>query len=177
MANVPPPQPRTFSVDEVEVAAYMNAVRDALIFLANPPVCNAVQATPQNLTTGAWTSLSLDSTAVDTYGGHSNATNNSRYVSQAAGYYSLTNAVSVGSNGTGWRGVRTEKNGSQITGGASEIPSNGGGPTAIGSPEIITYLNVGDYAEAYGIQTSGGTLSTSVNTDANCAITVKWVHS
>jgi hypothetical protein len=172
-----PPSPRTFGVNEVQVASYLNSVRDALLFLSNPPICNAVQATSQNLGTGAWTALSLDSTAVDTYGMHSNTTNPSRCVSQAAGYYSVTNAVCVATNATGWRGVRTEKNGSQITGGASEVPAVGTGPTAIGSPEIITYLNVGDYAEAYGIQTSGGTVGTSVNTDANCAITVKWLHN
>lgn len=180
MTLLAPPQPRTWNVDDVVVSSYMNAVRDALIFLANPPICNAVQATSQTIGTGTgsnWQSLSQDSTAADPYGMHSNTTNNSRAVSQAAGYYLCFGAACFASNATGWRGARVAKNGSAISGGAAEIGTNGSGVTAMGSPSVITYLNVGDYVEAQGYQTSGGNLNTSVNSDADCGLTAVWLHA
>lgn len=177
MANLQWQPPRNFQVNETEVASYMNAIRDALTFLGNPPVCNAVQASPQSIPTGSsWTSLALDSTAVDTYGGHSNTTNNSRYVSQAPGYYSVSGAAAISSNATGWRGARVAKSGAAIQGGASELSPNAAGVTAFSGPPVITYLNIGDYVESQGLQTSGGALNSSVNTDANCALTAVWVH-
>lgn len=178
MANPAPPSPRTWSVDEVEVASYMNATRDALIFLANPPVCNAVQATGQSIATGAtWTALALDSTAADPYGMHSNTTNNSRATSQAAGYYAVFSAACFPSNATGWRGSRSAKNGAAIAGGAAELGTNPSGVWAAGSPPVIIYLNVGDYVESQGLQTSGGPLTTSTNTDADSSLTAVWVHA
>lgn len=178
MTNPAPPQPRTWGVNEVEVASYLNSVRDALLFLANPPVCNAVQASIQSIPTGTgWTSLALDSTAADPYGMHSNTTNNSRATSQAAGYYMVFGASAFASNATGWRGGRCAKNGSAIAGGAGEIGANGAGVTALSGPPVITYLNVGDYVESQGLQTSGGNLNTSVNNDADCSLTAVWVHA
>ena len=177
MTNPAPPQPRTFGVNEVEVASYLNSVRDALIFLANPPVCNAVQATGQNINSGAsWTSLALDSTAADPYGMHSNTSNNSRATSQAAGYYMLFTSACFPSNATGWRGTRAAKNGAALAGGAGEFGANGAGVTCIPSPPVVTYLNLGDYAEAQGLQTSGSILTTSTNSDADSSLTAVWVH-
>jgi hypothetical protein len=169
--------PRTFSVNEVEVASYMNAVRDALTFLGNVPICNAVQATGQSVGSAAWTSLSLDSTVVDTYGGHSNTTNPSRYTSQVPGYYLLNGCSSFPSNSTGWRGARATKNGAAVNGGAGEYGANASGATVPASPTVLVYLNVGDYCETQGYQTSGSGLTTSVNSDANCALTAVWVHA
>jgi hypothetical protein len=178
VTNPAPPQPRTFGVNEVQVAAYLNSVRDALLFLANPPVCNAVQATFQSIPTGtSWTSLAQDSTAADPYGMHSNTTNNSRATSQAAGYYMVFAAAAFASNATGWRGARVAKNGASVAGGATEIGTNPAGVTAISSPPVITYLNVGDYVESQGLQTSGGSLNSSVNSDADCSLTAQWVHA
>lgn len=170
--------PRTFSVNETEVASYLNAVRDALTFLGNPPICNAVQATSQTVATGTnWVSLALDSTAADPYGMHSNTTNNSRATAQAAGYYMVFGAAAFASNGTGWRGARCTKNGAALAGGAAEIGANGAGVTAFSGPPVITYLNVGDYVESQGLQTSGGNLGTSVNSDADCSLTAVWIHA
>lgn len=171
--------PRTFSVNETQVASYMNAIRDALTFLGNPPICNAVQATPQNIANGSvWVSLAMDSTAADPYGMHSNTTNNSRATSQAAGFYMVFGAAAFASNSVGWRGARCAKNGAAIAGGASEIGANGSGVTAFSGPPVITYLNVGDYVESQGLQTSTtNPLSTSVNSDADCGLTAVWVHA
>lgn len=177
MTNAPVPVPRTFNVAEFETAAYLNSVRDALNFLLNVPICNATQSTTQTLSTGVWTALSLDSTVVDSYGGHSNTTNNSRYTAQVAGWHLVSGAACIASNATSWRGIRSEKNAATVTGAATEVAAASGSPTTIATPSSIIFLNVGDYVESYGLQNSGGNLSTNVNSDADCALTVVWLHS
>lgn len=177
MSNLPVPIPRTFTTGETETAAFYNAMRDALNFLLNPPVCNATQATAQTLATATWTALTLDATVEDSYGGHSNSTNNSRYTAQVAGWYMAFAAACFSSNATGWRGIRLEKNGAVFAGAATEVGTNPSGVCTIASPSAIVFLNAGDYLEAYGFQNSGGNLATSVNTDADCSLTVVWVHT
>lgn len=173
------PSPRTWSVGEIETGSNFNAsVRDATTFLLNPPICNAIQATFQTVSTGLWTPLTLDSTVVDSYGMHSNSTNNSRATAQVAGWHLVSAASCWVSNATGWRGIRILKNGSTaIAGSGTEITANSSGVTAIATPSVFVYLNVGDYVEGEGYQTSGANLATSVNNDANCALTVIWLHT
>lgn len=173
------PSPRTWSVGEIETGSNFNAsVRDATTFLLNPPICNAIQATAQTVSTGLWTQLTLDSTVVDSYGGHSNTTNNSRYTAQVAGWYLVTAASCWASNSTGWRGIRILKNGTTaVAGSGTEVAANSSGVTAIGTPSVILYLSVGDYVEGEGYQTTGSGLLTSVNNDANCGLTAIWLHA
>jgi len=177
MANLPVPSPRTATVGETETGGYENSFRDALNFLLNPPICNATQNTLQTLTTAVWTALTLDATVVDSYGGHSNSTNNSRYTAQVAGWYMAFAAACFASNATGWRGVRLAKNGTAFAGAATEVGTNPTGVCTIASPSAIVFLNAGDYLEAYGFQNSGGNLATSVNSDADCSLTVAWIHT
>lgn len=181
MSNLTVPVMRTFNVGEYETGAFFNSnIRDATSFLLNPPICNAVQATAQTVSNILWTPLTLDSTIVDSYGGHSNSTNNSRYTAQAPGWYMVMGAVCWAANATGWRGVRTLKNGATASvGGATEVLANtvAAALTTIATPAVIVFLNSGDYVEVEGYQTSGGNLATAVNSDANCALTVVWLHA
>lgn len=180
MSNLPVPVMRNYSPGETETGAYGNANRDAMNFLLNVPACNAIQATAQTgIATATWTSLTLDSTVFDSYGGHSNSTNNSRYTAQVAGWYLCFAAACWAANSTGWRGVRVAKNGGAVSGGATEVMANtvGAALTTIASPSVIIFLNAGDYVEAQGYQTSGAGLSTSTNPDANCSLTAVWLHT
>ena len=179
MSNLTVPVLRTYTVGEYETGAFFNSnIRDSGNFLLNVPICNAVQATPQALgTTGVWFSLNLDSTVVDSYGGHSNSTNNSRYTAQAAGWCLVSAAACFATNSTGFRGVRVAHNGTPVVGSATDVGANSSNITTIGSPTVIVYLAVGDYVEGQGLQSSGGSLNTSVNTDANCGLTVVWLHA
>jgi hypothetical protein len=171
--------PRTFTVGETETAAFFNTnIRDTSNFLLNIPVCNAIQATAQTVSNSLWTPLTLDSTVVDSYGGHSNSVSNSRYTAQISGWYLVTASSCWISNATGWRGIRILKNGSTaIAGSGTEVAANGSGVTAIGTPSVIVYLNAGDYVEGEGYQTTGSTLNTSVNNDANCGLAIIWLHA
>jgi hypothetical protein len=180
MANLAVPVMRTFTVGEYETAAYFNSnIRDAANFLLNVPACNAIQATLQSVPNTTWTSLSLDSTVFDPYGGHSVSTNNSRYTAQVAGWYLVFAAACYATNSTGWRGIRVAKNGTAVAGSATEIQANtvAAALTTIGTPSVIVFLNAGDYVEGQGYQTSGGALNTAVNADANCGLTTVWLHT
>jgi hypothetical protein len=177
VANLPVPVPRTWTVSEVGTGAYENSLRDALNFLLNVPILNAVQAAVQSVANNAWTSLALDSTVVDSYGMHSNSVNNSRGTAQVAGWYLAFAASSwVSAAGTS-RGARVAKNGSPIAGGATVIPPTAAGTYAVASPPVIVFLNVGDYLESQGFQQSGGALNTIVGADVTCSLTAVWVHS
>ena len=179
MANLPVPNPRTAVAGEFETAAFMNMFRDAVNFLTNPPMATLVQATATASTSGIWIALGMDTTTTDTYGGHSNTTNNSRYTAQVAGWYEVSGTVAWPINSAGARGVRIQKNGATIpTGAAAFTGTTNGDVYAIATPAYQVQLNVGDYVEIWGFQSSGGALSTNVAAaDVRSSMNVRWVHA
>lgn len=179
MTNLPVPLPRTFTVSEVENAAYLNSVRDALNFLLNPPMADVFQSVATATTSGIWAPLGMDVTATDGYGGHSNTTNNSRYTGQVAGWYEITGTAAWPNNSVGARGVRIIKNGTTIPIGAATFgPATNGDVHASTTPAYQVFLAVGDYVEIQGFQSSGGALSTLVSAaDVRSSMNVRWVHT
>jgi hypothetical protein len=121
--------------------------------------------------------LSLNSSQVDTYGGHSNSTNNSRYTAQVPGVYAVCGVSGFTANATGVRGTRIHVNGSVVQGSAQmAIPANGSG-TGLATPVRTVRLAAGDYIEVAAWQSSGAALSTVVATDVACALWVCWTGS
>ena len=177
MANLPVPVPRTFSVSETETGSYMNTIRDALNFLLNPPMFVGYQTSTQSVSNGTWTSMAIDTTVIDSYGGHSNVTNNSRYTAQAAGWYLPVGVAAFTTNATGGRGTRFAKNGTAIQGSASFDMAVSTNATAAPGNSLAMFLNVGDYLEVQGYQTSGGSLSTVSTSDIDSSFAVYWIHS
>lgn len=164
MANLPVPAPRTWTTGEVGTGAYENSLRDALNFLLAPPRARLTQASAATSVNGsAWTSIGLDSTGIDTYGGHSNSTNNSRYTAQAAGRYRVTVNNAWAANTTGIRLVRVAVNGNPVPGAAASMNATSALSAAHGVSATV-FLNVGDYVEMQGYQTTAGALSTSPGT-------------
>lgn len=146
-------------------------------FTTAPPIFRGRQATSQSLVSGSWTALNLDVTDVDSEGGHSNVTNNSRYTSQVTGWYWVEGYFATQTAGA-------------ISRYESVLAKNGGFVT--GSPEFsvlfandlfsiiasgMVRLVSGDYVEIWGRQTVGATLSTFVGTDLDCCLNVFWVSS
>ena len=173
MTNAPVPSPRTFNVAEYETAAYLNSVRDALNFLLNPPAATLVQVTTTtSLTTGTWTSVGMDSSTFDNYGGHSNTTNNSRYTCQAAGKYQVSGTPAISTNGTNSRAAKILKNGAVVQGPYSMVGASPNRPTSVTTGGFIIPLVVGDYVELAAFQDSGSTLTTSIATDQSSFFTV-----
>lgn len=180
MANLAVPVPRTFVVGEVETAAYLNAsVRDTSNFLLGIPIATVYQTAAQLLTSGSPSPVSFDSTAVDTYGGHSNTVNPSRYTAQVAGWYMIGGAAPMaGSTGGTNRKIQVYYNGTGIAYATSELPPPSSPAIAVVpalSPTIL-YLNVGDFVSIYA---SADTTSVSVtpNTGNEAYMTVIWIHN
>lgn len=159
-------------------ALWMSQVYNGLLFLSEPPVLTATQATPQSIPAIAWTSLALDNTSADTYGMHSNVTNNSRATAQTPGWYLVCGSNNWTPAASGNRGIRLAKNGTAIVGsGAFRLPTGVGNTDGMGSSSLLVYLNTGDYVECQVWQNSGGPLSTVIGTDVDASLTVFWLHT
>jgi hypothetical protein len=177
VSNLPVPAPRTFVVGETEVAAYMNAIRDALNFLLNKPIAQLIQNTVQSITNSTVTPVTFDGSVTDSYGGHSNVTNPSRYVAQVAGWYNISGPAAFATNSSGVRVARLRKTGTDVVyfDAWAQAVTAASTPSAVAA-EGILFLNVGDYAELCGYQTSGGSLSTIV-AGPQSGMSVLWEHS
>jgi hypothetical protein len=177
--TLPVPTPRTWSVNDLASGALLNTnIRDAVNFLAKPPLFLGRQTTGQSIPTATYTSLALQTNDVDTYSGHSTVTNNSRYVAQVAGYYALAGVVCLSSSTQSHRGLFA-KNGSGING-SNAIPVVGGATSAAADvvmPIVPVFLGVGDYVELQGYQDTGGTVTTPVSAPRQSSFTVWWLHS
>lgn len=178
MANLPVPVLASELANNSFTAALARAgIYNTGTYLLNPPLFVGTQSSTQSVTSGSWTTLSLNSSQVDSYTGHSNSTNNTRYTAQVPGVYALCGVAAWASNSTGVRGTRIHLNGAVIQGSAQmTLPSTTSG-TAVSTPVRTVRLAVGDYIEVAGWQSSGGSLSTIVASDVACALWVCWAGS
>jgi hypothetical protein len=180
VANLAVPVPRTYVVGEVETAAYYNAsVRDAVNFLIGLPIATVYQTVAQPLTSGTPAPISFDSSAVDTYGGHSGTVNPSRYTAQVAGWYLIGGAAPMANATAGtYRKIQLYYNGTAIAYATSQIPSPSASATAVVpalSPTIV-YMNVGDFVSIYA-SVDGSGVSITPNSSNQAYMTVVWAHS
>jgi hypothetical protein len=179
VTNLAVPVPRTFVVGEVETAAYFNtSVRDTSNFLLGVPIATVYQTLSQSLTSGAATPVTFDSTAVDTYGGHSNTVSPSRYTAQVAGWYLVGGAAPMAGSGSGtYRKLQIWYNGAAVAYATSELPPPSTSAAAVTpalSPTII-YMNVGDFVGVYATADTSG-VSVTPNTANEAYMTVVWAH-
>lgn len=172
---VPSPANGVAGVDVT--AAFWNAqVRDAVTFLANPPLCVCYAGAAQSIPNGTWTSLLFSLNRIDSYSGHSVVTNTSRYTAQVPGWYSVGGTGVLASSGTN-NAARIAVNGTVILG----TPQAGGliaaAAAGTGAVECDVFLNLGDYVEVQFFQSSGGAINTLVTgTDFTSLMHVRWVH-
>lgn len=166
----------TSSLWNAQVAALGN-------FLLAPPRFMGYNSTATqsviNGGSGTLTAIQLDSSQFDSEGGHSNTVNNTRYTCQVAGLYKIDGRVSFSGNTTGSRGAGWTVNGT------STGLALGAGNTSATTPVNVgmtvacagyQYLNVGDYVELVGYQTSGATLTVQ-STFYACVLSLLWVAS
>lgn len=178
MANLPVPTLASEIPNNVFTAALARAgIYNTGTFLLNPPLFVGTQATAQSIpnAAAAWTAISLDSSQVDSYSGHSNSTNNSRYTAQVGGLYAVCGVSAYPSNGTGVRGTRLHLNASVVQGTAQMgIAVTSGSGTVLATPVRTIRLNIGDYVEVATYQSSGAALNTIVASDMASALWVCW---
>ncbi len=145
-------------------------------YLLNPPTFVGTASTVQLIPNTNWSSIAIDTTQYDNYGGHSNVTNNSRYVCQVPGWYSVCGIAVWNTNGTGARASRTTVNGSPIAGATSFTAALSANNVGVPTPVRDVFLNVNDYVEVQGWQSSGGNLNTGINVDICSALWVRFSH-
>jgi hypothetical protein len=154
-------------------------VRDASAFFQAPPLFQGIQTVAQNnLTSSIWATITLDTELIDDYGGHSTTTNTSRYTAQLAGWYEVSGSVTWLQNGTGTRGARLAVNGTVVQGSAVMMSTAASTTdTSVPTTTRVVYLNVGDYLEVQGWQSSGANLATKVDADLTSSLFACWRHA
>jgi hypothetical protein len=164
------------SVGDLSRSDYWNLnVRNLGQFATAPPLYYGAQATTQSLSNSTWTNIGFDSTDYDSDFGHSNSTNNNRYVVQHAGWYRVSGIVVFAANATGSRGAAVVLNGSLVSGSLTYAASGNATEPAGASTSYIVSCAVNDWVGLAGIQTSGGALSTAAAGGFNSSLTVQWV--
>jgi hypothetical protein len=176
--NLPVPALASASSNNLLSAALARTgIVNAGTFALNPALFVGTQTTSQSVSSGVWTTINLNTTQVDTYTGHSNTTNNSRYTAQIPGLYQVCGVAAWPSNATGVRGTRIHVNGAVVQGSAQMSlapPINNAG---LATPLRTVRLNVGDFVEVAGWQSSGAALSTNTGSDLASALFVCWAGS
>ncbi|MCC9307676.1 hypothetical protein LN042_11275 [Kitasatospora sp. RB6PN24] len=155
----------------------LNGIRDGLLWGQNPPDFVGSQLSAQAIPNLTWTPIAIDTNVLDSYGGHSTTTNNSRYTCQsgAAGWYTVCGVVAYVPNSSGFRTARIQVNGSSINGLIAYGPNDGTAEAAVITPTRDVFLNAGDYVEVAGWQNSGGSLNTAVTLSSG--LWVRWSHA
>lgn len=170
------PVTRTFVAGEVVLASYFNTnIRDVLNYLLAPPILEIEQIVSQTLANGTFTALTFTSESVDSSGMHSTSVNTSRATAVYPGYYRTDGAHGSVANATGSRYTSLGRNGTILSASQTNQLSNGGTlNTVTGARSKLIYLGVGDYAEIFGWQNSGGNLGTIGSGGDESSLSMKW---
>lgn len=179
------PQPKLWTAGEAPDADMFNDRASAVQeFLLEPPMAEARQTVVQNVPTGSWTVIQLDTTDKDNDGIVDLA--NDKFVIQTPGWYEVT--VGVGYN----TGTTTpSRTGRRIAAFAVNGAIGGGGgikgrrdctpsrtathSTRTGGSLAFHFLNANDYIQLVGWQDSGETTPTYVSqVTAQPFMSVRW---
>ncbi|MDN5750256.1 MAG: hypothetical protein L0H64_17390 [Pseudonocardia sp.] len=147
----------------------------------NVPILHMYQTATQSLTNVLWTPITMNAEFRDSLGGHSTGVNPSRYTPNRAGYYQLFGQVAFDVNAAGDRGAQFRKNGTQIDQAAYGVYRAPSTPAFFGASTcsaIIQCNGTTDYIELWGIQNSGGALSTAYVSGFSCSYVIgSWLGS
>lgn len=145
-------------------------------FYTAPPMFRGLQSSPAALGSATWYPMGLQSTTVDTDGGHSNVTNNTRYTCQVAGWYwvhGFSAWANVGSQADLFTAIAV--NGTIVLGTGQALQKPG---TDLGAASAsgLVQLQVNDYVETWGRQDTGSVVNTWVGPDLCSCMGLVWVH-
>jgi hypothetical protein len=146
-------------------------------FLLGPPVFRGTQFTPQSVPNATWTAMALDAASIDTDGGHSNVTNNSRYNCQVPGWYWAEGYVALSPVGGQSRYEAAIAKNGVIWAGSAQFTSKANADYQALVAGAMVQLAVGDYVEAWGRQQTLGAVATWTGGDLCPCLNVLWLHS
>lgn len=181
-----PPVERWIAGEQVDADLMQRRASDMLAFLLEPPMAAAKATVVQQITTGTWTKILLD-TVIKDNDGIVDLTND-RLNIQTPGWYEIEVCTAYGTgNGNDTLGRRiaaARLNGSGANGGQRArrdcIPCTDAarGVRAGGSMTAL-FLNKGDYLELMGYQDSTTTKPTDVSATPGPGpyIAVRWVSN
>jgi len=170
----------TVSAGGIGTAALWNGqVRDlGNFFLSGRPKFQGRQTVAQSIPNAANTSITLDVEDHDNDSGHSTSTNTSRYTTVTAGWYWCSGHVCFTNTGTGGdRRALLAVNGSTVNGSQGNETSDASVPYAVLCSPTLIFLNVGDYLEIQGFQSSTAALNTAVSGAQQSALTAIWLST
>ncbi len=161
-----------------------NDVTAGVAWLASRPFFCGYQVATQSIAASTWTPINLDTEQIDTYQGHSDSANASRYyppqsANISAGfhdYYLVTGSVK-------WTSTLTSANagiaGTRLTGGQVIEGCKLGGASGhnIGcfTADIMEVTSLNDYIELTAFQNTAGALSTSSSAGSLSHLQTRWV--
>jgi hypothetical protein len=134
-----------------------------------PHQCACSNNATQSVATSTWTSVSLQSEAIDTSNLHDTVTNNDRIAVTRTGNYQVHGVVEFAANATGIRRIQLAKNGSALSQTVVAGPNLGASEPAQVQTQALLALTAGDYITMQAFQDSGGALNLAAN---NCRLSL-----
>lgn len=176
MTNLPVPTLAAPVTGNPISQSYLNSqVYNPLTFLLNPPIFAGYQVTGQSIPTGqSPVAITMDGETLDTYSGHSNTTNPSRYTAQVAGTYKVWGGFAGG--GFASQTVffaYIAKNGTEVTGSRATDVGNSSHSYVLATVPVFVTLTVNDYVELWGASDTAGTAHTGTPTSS---LNVQFIH-
>lgn len=153
-------------------AMFNGVIGQGLLLLLNPPLALLGQTASQSISNNLVTTINWDNESYDSYGGHSNTVNNTRYVVQIPGFYDVLVSLDWATNATGTREASIIKNGVGIPGAFAS--ANAASLSHGLQVSITVQCAVGDYIEATGYQNSGSGLTVGTG---QSVMQVRFVHA
>ena len=175
---MPVPALPSWNVADEPTAAMLNTrIRDEINALKTLPFAVLRKTSAQGTSSGIHTAVQWNSEDVDTDGGHSNVTNNTRYTAQVAGWYYLIATVLWAGNANGRRDIYFRKNGDATRRYAwsTNTPTSLAAGADIGvTISAHMHLDVGDYVEVVTMQNCGATLNLLAS-NQDSRFQIQWV--
>ena len=139
----------------IGTAAWGDALRDAIVYLADPPHCRVYNSANISIPNNTLTALTFDSERVDTDTMHSTVTNTGRITMTTAGWYDVGASIQWPAAAAGARAVYLRVNGTNYIA-ATRLDN-----AAQVDMEVSTswQFAAGDYIEVIVFQVSGGALN------------------
>lgn len=175
------PGTHTFTGGVATTSEQNTYVRDPLLFLFKVPIAELTANAVQSINNATATAIAFAAETVDTdvdgVGGHDNVTNNTRYTARYAGWYYCDGGIGWASNATGVRAAWWSVNGTLLNSATIDIPAISGAITTVPARGKLIFLNVGDYVELDGYQTSGAALNATNNAPDLSSASIHWVSN
>ena len=154
----------------IGTAAWGDALRDAIIFLADPPHCRVYNSANISIPNNTLTALTFDSERVDTDTMHSTVTNTGRITMTTAGWYDVGAGIQWPAATAGDRGIFIRMNGvSYLTG------LRFSSATLIDQAVSTQWqFAAGDYIEVVVLQVSGAALNVTFGASSSPEAWATW---